>query len=869
MSSGERLENAVPTPGRYTVDSEERHDLIDGWEVASCPPGTCAVPDDAEDLAWLGARVPGTAAGALRDAGRWTPTDPRDLDAEEWWFRTSFQAGPAVAGEEVLLRLDGVATVYEVFLNGEQIADGDSMHAPRMVEVGSVLRAGENRLAIRCLALNALLGTRKKPRARWRAQLADNRLRFFRTSLLGRCRGFAPRPAPVGPYRPVWLERRRLIVLDALDIRASVDGKDGVLAVRGLARGIDGVEVLSATAMVDDGGPEGQLEMKPAPGGVEVSGRVTVPAVRLWWPHTHGTPALYRVALRVVTDAGEVGIDAGRFGFRRLAAGADARHDIEVDGLDLHVNDVRTFVRGAVWTPADFVGMAPSRDALRTALQQVCEAGMNMIRLQGTGAYESPEFHDLCDELGILVWQDFSFANFDYPVADEHFRETVVSEAASVLAALGGRPSLAVLCGNNEVEQQASMLGLDPDLGRTELFVGLLPTAVERAEVDAIYLRTSPCGGAFPFRLDEGVSNYFGVGGYRRALDDARVTGVRFAAECLAFANVPDAAGIDAIAPGAVDLFVHEARWKAGVPRDAGAGWDFDDVRDHYFRELFGLDPGELRAYDHDRYLQLSRAVSSEVMTAVFGEWRRVGSPSGGGLVLWLRDLLPGAGWGLIDSEGAPKAVLRALSRSFAPTAVWLVDEGLGGLRVQIANDRAEPLAARLRLALYDDFERPVGAAIQDLELDPHAGLELDLEGVTGQFVDASWSYRFGPPAQNLIVATLEDPVDGPPGILSQAFYFPVARPIEVESVERLGLRGQLRQDGDEQVLELTSDRLVWGVHLSGEGLAADDDYFSLEPGVGRSIRCERRGDGPKTGPIRVGAHNMVGTISFHSDVGS
>ena len=105
----------------------------------------------------------------------------------------------------------------------------------------------------------------------------------------------------------------------------------------------------------------------------------------------------------------------------------------------------------------------------------------------------------------------------------------------------------------------------------------------------------------------------------------------------------------------------------------------------------------------------------------MFGEWRRAGSPCGGGLVLWLRDLLPGAGWGLIDCRGRPKAAYHHLKRAFAPVAVWTVDENLGGVVAHVANDGPAPLSASLRVALYRDGELQVEKARVRVELTPHS----------------------------------------------------------------------------------------------------------------------------------------------------
>lgn len=849
------------------VGCHEHLRLETGWELASSDADAHAGPPGEADLEWLPAQVPGTAAGALLAAGAWEHFERRDFDAEDWWFRTVFEAAPAAPGERIVLRFDGIATVAEVFLNGELVGTVDSMFEPLALDIGAQLRSEGNELAICCRALAPRLRQRRKPRARWRTRLVDGGLRFFRTMLLGRAPGFAPGPAAVGPWRPVVLERRRRFELPAARLRSGLDGDDGVVRLSATLVALG--DELPSAAELEVGRGEGAkrtpLEISLGERGSELSGELRLAGPDLWWPHTHGTPALYPVRLLVRAERGELAVELGRVGFRRLAPGPGADHEVERDGLHLQLNGVPVFARGAVWTPADAVGLAPDRERLRGALEQVREAGMNMLRIPGLGAYESPDFHDLCDELGIMVWQDFMFANLDYPVAEGAFRAQVEAEADGVLAAVGGRPSLAVLCGNSEVEQQVAMLGLDPALGRGELFGELLPAAVARAETDAVYVPSAPCGGTLPFRPGTGIANYYGVGGYRRPLEDARRAEVRFAAECLAFANVPDEAGVEAVLPEApLDVVVHHPRWKQGVPRDAGSGWDFEDVRDHYLRALFGVDAGELRRFDHARYLELSRAVTGEAMAAVFGEWRRVGSPCGGGLVLWLRDLVPGAGWGVLDSRGEPKVAYHHLRRALAPVAVWMTDEGLGGVGVHVAGDRPEPLRGWLRIALYRDGEQQVGEARTELDLPAHGAASYDLEELLGRFVDASWAYRFGPPAQSTIVAAIEQEEGERVRTLSRASLHPAGFPLDPEPAERLGLEALAEPPAEGRVrISLTARRFVYGLRVAAAGARASEDAFDLEPGRTTAIDLVFADSTAAPANIQVSAINLDGRVSF------
>jgi beta-mannosidase len=836
--------------------------LRDGWEAANSEPGACADATALDQLDWRPARVPGGAADVLR-AGGLTHSElaAAALDRRDWWFRCRLRADPPAPGEQLVLLFDGLATVAEVYLNGERILTSESMFERSALDVTDLLKR-DNELALCARALAPLLAAPRRPRARWRTRLvADGGLRFFRTMLIGRAPGFAPGPAVVGPWRPVSLERRRRLAATTLELRPRMDGASGVLSVRVGLRALSGpAPERVVVELQGPGGPHrAELALGGGPDDLEGAGELVVPEVARWWPHTHGDPVLYTVSLVVVGPADSLRIDAGRVGFRELGGG----ERLERDGLQLRVNGVEIFVRGAVWTPLEASGPAPSRAELRTLLQALRDAGMNMVRIPGTAAYECAAFHDLCDELGILVWQDFMFANLDYPEADPAFLRVVEREVRQLFDEIGGRPSLAVLCGSSEVAQQVAMLGLDPALANGRLYIELLPGLARESGVDAIYVPSAPWGGELPFRADRGVANYYGVGGYRRPLEDARRSQVRFAAECLAFANVPDQAVIDELAEGLpVAVAANDPHWKAGVPRDAGSGWDFDDVRDHYLGALFDVEPAELRRIDHERYLQLSRAVSGEVMAEVFGEWRREQSCCGGGLVLWLRDLRPGAGWGLLDHRGVAKVAYHHLRRALAPVAVWSTDEGLGGIAVHVANDRADPMQARLRVALYSDLERPVGEATKTLELAPHSGCDYDVEALLGRFVDVSWAYRFGPPAQDLVVCSLERDADGGSELLSQCFRLPAGRLLPRETPSRLGLEATLTATGGEAAeLSLRSRRFVYGLRVDLPGFVAADDAFSIEPGGERRVALRRAGEGAAGRDGTLTALNLAGRV--------
>jgi beta-mannosidase len=754
---------------------------LDSWQMATTPAARFTTAPGPGELDWHDVSLP-----------------VQGSDGDDHWFRHQFRA----TGASPVVQIGGLASVSDVYLDGEHVLRSESMFISHSLPV----LPGAHELTVCARALDPLLKIPRKPRARWRSNVPrDGNLRWLRTTLLGRAPGFAPGPPLVGPWRDVWIAEQP--PLRAV-VRATLDGDAGVLQIEtDPAAGPLEVDLDSDTTVLPAGG-----------------GELRVPDAKRWWPHTHGAPDRYTV--RISANGREL---VQSVGFRELGlnGGPDA------DRFELTVNGTPIFARGVVWTPVP-------DDELRPTLETLRGAGLNLIRVVGTTMYAPPLFHDLCDELGLLVWQDFMFANMDYPIADGEFRTLVETEVRQVLHELGGRPSLAVLCGNSEIEQQVGMLGLDPALGRGELFARIIPDLIDEAAVDAVYVPSAPTGGDQPFRTDRGVANYFGVGAYLRPLEDVRRSAVPFASECLAFANVPDAT------PRTHD---------EGVMRDVGASWDFADVRDHYLKLLHGIDR------THEDYWERSRFVTGEVMAEVFGEWRRHASVTSGGIILWSRDLVPGAGWGVLDYRGDPKVALHHLRRALAPVAVWTTDEGLNGLSVHVGNDGPQALGAELRVALYRDGEVRVEEAHVEVEVPPHTVIEHSVEAILGRFVDVGYAYRFGEPQHHLVVASLEQGDT----LIGQAFRFPLGPPCSRQSAAELGLTASAAERDGAIDVTLTTARVAYGVRLGLSGFVPDEDAFCVEPDRPRLITLRPRAAAPAANAaagLSVRALNLLAPLA-------
>jgi beta-mannosidase len=247
------------------------------------------------------------------------------------------------------------------------------------------------------------------------------------------------------------------------------------------------------------------------------------------------------------------------------------------------------------------------------------------------------------------------------------------------------------------------------------------------------------------------------------------------------------------------------------------------------------VDPEAIRRTDPARYLDLGRATVAQLVTNVLAEWRRSGSGCDGALIFTWRDLWPGAGWGILDEGGRPKAPWYAARRVLQPVALLATDEGLNGLDLHVVNDTASPLTATLVVELFPPG-RPNGERADCLvEVAPRDAIVIRADSLFDGFRDITYAYRFGPPAHDAVVATLTS-ADGE---LGTVVYLPQgeARPV----VADLGLTAVAYEDGDGRwSLRIHTDALAQWVAIHVPGFRPNDSWFHLPAGSTREIALFR-----------------------------
>jgi len=478
---------------------------LDGaWKLQGLEPGQGAAlgahRGDFDDGEWLPVMVPGDVHRALVAAGELPePFDGMNVEKcrwvedKEWWYRLTFDC-PAELGEAAELVCEGLDTYATVWLNGVQVGESANMLISHTFDCGQALRPGKrNVLAVRFDPTVSTVGKHRADHL-WSAFFPHRP--WVRKAQMNFGWDWGPRLVTVGIWRGVSLREKRSPRLVSPYVRCHALSAEGAVVIVGAEIEEDESGGLQVRVELGDG--ERTFESVAQVVDERAETRMIVPEPRLWWPHTHGEPALHTARFALTREDEVLDEATVRTGLRTIQV--VQKPDAEGTGrsFTVHVNGLPVFCQGADWIPVDsFIGSAPP-ERYRRLVKMAREAHMNMLRIWGGGVYEHDAFYDACDELGVMVWQDFMFSCAAYPDDDEEFRHMVEVEADSVVRRLRNRPCLALWCGNNENDwiddmQHPADSGA-PFYGR-RIYHEILPSVCARLDPTRLYWPSSPYGG--------------------------------------------------------------------------------------------------------------------------------------------------------------------------------------------------------------------------------------------------------------------------------------------------------------------------------------------------------------------------------------
>ena len=646
--------------------------LTDGWTLRH-PEGTAAA---------LPAAVPGCvhtdllAAGLIPDPflGR-NEAEVAWVGRRDWTYETDLDA--ASDQEQTDLVFDGLDTVAEILMDGQLLGRVRNMHRAYRFDVTGL----SGRLSVRFASAYAEAEAVRGKLGERPAAYAEP-YQYVRKMACSFGWDWGPTLVTAGIWRPVRLEHWSTARIAR--VRPLVTVEQGAGHVE-LAIDVERTRVeapLTVEATV--GGVRARAEIDGTSGAV----RLQVPDARLWWPRGYGEQPLYDVELTLLHGEDALDVWRRRIGFRTVEL--DRRADEHGTGFTFAVNGERLFARGVNWIPDDAFPSRITRERYRERLRQAADAGVDLVRVWGGGIYESEDFYDACDELGLLVWQDFPFACAAYP-EEQPLRGEVEAEARENVVRLMPHPSLVLWNGNNENLWGFRDWGWESRLAGDSwgegYYLGLLPRVVAELDPTRPYTAGSPWSGSWerhPNDPAHGTHHSWEVWN-REDYPDYRLSVPRFVAEFgwqapPAYATLRRALPGEELAPDSPGMLHHQ---KA----DDGNGKLRRGLERH-----FAFPEG-----DFDRWHYLTQVNQARAVAAGIEHWRSHWPVCAGTVVWQLNDCWPVTSWAAIDGDGREKPLYHELRRLYADRLLTLqVRER--GLELAVVNQAAEVWQGVVRL---------------------------------------------------------------------------------------------------------------------------------------------------------------------------
>lgn len=692
---------------------------------------------EADSETWHSAHVPGSVYADLTADG--TMPDPfwreNELDAfermkKDYVYQRAFTVTEAqLAHAHVELVCEGLDTLAHVSLNGREIAFADNMHITWVWDVKEQLHAGENTLEIRFDSPILYCAKKAEEAPGWESSDATPGFRHLRKAHCMFGWDWGPRLPDAGIWRPIFLRTWDAARLEnALILQAH---HDGVVDVT-IRPEIAGESAWSAEITVPDG------EVLTLPGTTAAEQVITIEHPQLWWPNGLGKQPLYRVTVRLATGDTRV----WRIGLRTMTV---SREKDEWGEEFCHVvNGVKVFAMGADYIPEDNILARVTPERTRRLLEDCKAANFNAIRVWGGGYYPDDAFYDICDELGLLVWQDLMYACAFYDLTPD-FERSIRVETHQNVARLRHHASLALICGNNEMEM--FMAGANSALinHRTwefvptyphhitdyvKMFEYILPAIVKETAPQTYWWPASPSsGGNFDAPNDEnrGDNHYWDVWHGEKPFTEYRKFFFRYASE-FGFQSFPCLKSVEQFTlPDDRNIF---SRVMERHQRNQAANGKILSYLSQTFRYPNSFDD----------LLYASQLMQAEAIRYGVEHWRRNRGRCMGAIIWQLNDIWPVASWASIDYYGRWKALHYAAKRFFAPVMISAEEEGELSQNPKINEYHPAPLEKSFRLNVCNETLRDVtGEVVWALRTPDGAIVRQNQQTLTIPAMSAKW----------------------------------------------------------------------------------------------------------------------------------
>lgn len=768
--------------------------------------------------------VPGDVYGDLLTAGEIPDPFYRDNELDLQWIgetdwtytRTFTVSEQLLSKEHVLLRCDGLDTFAKVTVNDQAVAETDNMFRTYEWDVKGLLELGKNTIRIDFTSVLPYIRERQKAYPRWTPFAhSAGYAGWVRKEQCNFGWDWGIRAVTCGIWRDIQIvafDQARLTHArisqhhseERVDLELDV-------AIDGVARG------LTIEASVTDG-PMAIVAMKGKKGTITL----VLDNPKLWWPNGMGEQHLHTVSINLKAADGTV-IDGmtKRIGLRTLEL--DRHDDQWGESFQFVVNGVPFFAKGANWIPVDAVLARRTPNDYRRLVQAAADCNMNMLRVWGGGIYEDDVFYDLCDELGICVWQDFMFACSAYPTFQKGFMANVKAEARDAIGRLRHHPCMALWCGNNELEMMnvgddGWDAGKMPWAAYKKLFDELLPKQVADLSPDIPYWPSSPhspTGDRSKHRNHECGDAHLWIMGARYPLDCARGMDHRFASE-FGFQSFPE--------PKTIAAFTR--------PEDRNVSSRIMELHQrspmgntdiiNKLLQCFRMPNGS------DGVLWISQILQGAGVKGVCEHFRRNMPRCMGALYWQINDCWPVASWASIDFFGRWKAMQYMARHFFDSILISGVDNpDTDTVEIHLTSDKSKALNAVVCWTVTDAYG---SILIQDEKKTktPCNGSRL--------VKTLSLKKLLATRPRHDVIVWLEVDVDARPTRRNVVFLSP---PKHLELSPNPGIESKIERNADGAFsVKLKSKRIALWTWLELEGIDAtySDNFFHLGPGQAEEV---------------------------------